>query len=235
MEYKRHAEFTIEVVELGREKARLLVVDSLVHDPDSLRQAAAAARFVPAGMAYPGVRAQVPESYASFLMQQLAALLPEHFDVSTEAFRMMMCHYSLVTTPPAELALMQRIPHVDVIGPDGFATVHYLFQPNLGGTSFYRHRATGFETIDKARQHTYIDTLQRECEVSGLPKAAYINRDSALFEKIASADAVCNRMLIYRGNSLHSGSIADDFKPDANPLTGRLTINSFVAPVYRSH
>ncbi len=62
MEYKRHAEFTIEVVELGREKARLLVVDSLVLDPGSLRQAATAVRFVPAGMAYPGVRAEVPES-----------------------------------------------------------------------------------------------------------------------------------------------------------------------------
>jgi hypothetical protein len=35
-------------------------------------------------------------------------------------------------------------------------------------------------------------------------------------------------MLVYRRNSLHSGCIGPDFVPDANPLTGRLSINSFL-------
>jgi len=40
-----------------------------------------------------------------------------------------------------------------------------------------------------------------------------------------------NRMLVYRRNSLHSGNIGKDFVPDANPLTGRLSINCFIDPI----
>jgi hypothetical protein len=35
-------------------------------------------------------------------------------------------------------------------------------------------------------------------------------------------------MLVYKRNSLHSGSIPPDFVPDPNPATGRLSINSFI-------
>jgi hypothetical protein len=58
----------------------------------------------------------------------------------------------------------------------------------------------------------------------------YINGDTALFEQIARAEGVFNRMLVYRRNSLHSGSIDGAFMPDANPRTGRLSINSFIDP-----
>ena len=44
-----------------------------------------------------------------------------------------------------------------------------------------------------------------------------------------SEEGVFNRMLVYRRNSLHSGSIAADFVPDPNPRTGRLSINGFLA------
>jgi hypothetical protein len=58
----------------------------------------------------------------------------------------------------------------------------------------------------------------------------YINGDTALFEEIARAEGVFNRMLVYRRNSLHSGSIDRAFVPDPNPRTGRLSINCFVDP-----
>ena len=32
------------------------------------------------------------------------------------------------------------------------AFIHYLFKSDLGGTAFYRHRATGYEYIDEARR-----------------------------------------------------------------------------------
>ena len=61
-----------------------------------------------------------------------------------------------------------------------------------------------------------------------MPGPGYINGDTALFEQIAKQDGLFNRMLVYRRNSLHSGCIAPDFVPDPNPLTGRLSINSFI-------
>ena len=49
-----------------------------------------------------------------------------------------------------------------------------------------------------------------------------------LFEKIDQQEGLFNRILFYRRNSLHSGSISEHFIPDNNPCTGRLSINSFI-------
>jgi len=62
----------------------------------------------------------------------------------------------------------------------------------------------------------------------GIPPPGYVNGSTALFEQIAAYDAVFNRALVYRGTSLHSGSLPPDFVPDANPRTGRLTVNTFL-------
>jgi hypothetical protein len=139
-----------------------------------------------------------------------------------------MCHYSLVTTPPEKLRFLQRVPHIDSANGNGLASVHYLFAGNLGGTAFYRHRRTGFEYVDESRRDVYFRTLESEEQGPDAPGPGYINGDTALFEQIASQDGVYNRVLIYRRNSLHSGSLGKDFVPDPNPLTGRLSINSFI-------
>jgi hypothetical protein len=139
-----------------------------------------------------------------------------------------MCQYSIVTTPPQQLSPPQRIPHVDSLSKYGLATIHYLFKGALGGTAFYRHRRTGFEYVDESRNADYVQCLQLEHLGREAPPAAYINGDTPLFEQIAKADGVFNRMLVYRRNSLHSGCIDTSFVPDANPRTGRLSINSFI-------
>jgi hypothetical protein len=72
--------------------------------------------------------------------------------------------------------------------------------------------------------------LEAECAGLDCPAAEYINGDTRIFEQIARAEGVFNRMLIYRRNSLHSGAIERTFVPDANPRTGRLSINSFIDP-----
>ncbi|MFL6577360.1 MAG: DUF6445 family protein, partial [Povalibacter sp.] len=86
----------------------------------------------------------------------------------------------------------------------------------------------GFEYIDESRRDPYLKTLETEREGQNAPGPSYINGDTALFEQIAKQDGVFNRILIYRRNSLHSGSINPDFVPDPNPATGRLSINSFL-------
>ncbi|HEY5806996.1 MAG TPA: DUF6445 family protein, partial [Povalibacter sp.] len=52
--------------------------------------------------------------------------------------------------------------------------------------------------------------------------------DTPLFERIARYEAVFNRALIYRGSLLHSVNVPNDFVPDTNPRTGRLTLNTFL-------
>jgi hypothetical protein len=55
----------------------------------------------------------------------------------------------------------------------------------------------------------------------------YINGSTDQFEEIASFDAIFNRLVMYRGTSLHSGRIGSDYNFDPSPATGRLTITSF--------
>lgn len=78
------------------------------------------------------------------------------------------------------------------------------------------------------RESAYAADLQAEFGGTGGPAMAYINGDTEHFERIESQPPAFNRMLVYKRNSLHSGSIAPDFVPDPNPATGRLSINSFI-------
>lgn len=225
-----HPHIRIEKLAFGRERATLLVIDNFVADPERLVKKASTAQFASGGRYYPGIRAKAPPSYEHFLATRLPPLLAEHFGYTGDTLRLSMCHFSLVTTPAAELAPMQRIPHVDSLAREGFATIHYLFRGKLGGTAFYRHRATGFEMLNELRGPEYFNVLQTESAGPDGPGLQYINGDTPLFERIAHAEGVFNRMLVYRRNSLHSGSIDASFVPDADPRTGRLSINSFIDP-----
>lgn len=213
---------------IGREGAPLLVVDDFAEDPDGLVRRAVPKHFTVTTRSFPGLRTKAPRSYRHELVERLKETLVEFFELDGRSLSFSMCHYSVVTTPPGELSVMQRIPHIDSVDGSGLATVHYLFRKPLGGTAFYRHRKTGFEYVDAARKDAYFTMLQEELEGPDAPPAAYIKGDTPLFERIAEQEGVFNRLLVYRRNSLHSGCINADFAFDPNPLTGRLSINSFI-------
>ena len=223
-----HPDICVQKLTIGSERAPLLVIDNFVTDAESLVTAAATKQLAQSTRFYPGVRAKAPLSYQQVFATRLKSLLAEYFELQGSSVRFSMCHYSLVTTPAASLAPLQRIPHIDSLGRSGLASIHYLFRGNLGGPAFYRHRKTGFEFVDESRQETYFRCLQNEIEGLDAPPAQYINGGTALFEQVSAQEGVFNRMLVYRRNSLHSGSIARDFVPDPNPLTGRLSINCFI-------
>lgn len=228
MELSRHPDFYLQKLTIGREKAPLLVIDNFVADAERLVEASATAQFQPLGRAFPGIRAKAPKAYMQLILSELGGTLADYFRLSGTRVSFPMCHYSIVTTPPEELELIQRVPHIDSSDNRGLASIHYLFQKNLGGTSFYRHRATGYEYIDESRAATYFNTLEKESANPDFPGCRYINGDTPFFERIAAQEGIFNRMLIYRRNSLHSGSIDENFVPDPDPLTGRLSINSFI-------
>jgi len=218
----------IRKLTLGAEGAPLIVVDDFVPNPDELVDYAMAQNFGVQGRYYPGIRCIAPQSYQQFLLTTLGGLILECLGAKRGTLGFSMCHYSLVTTPADQLELLQRIPHVDSVAKNGLASIHYLFRKNLGGTAFYRHRATGFESLDESRNDRYFRTLEAECAGPDAPAPGYINGDTPLYQQIAKQDGVFNRLLLYPRNVLHSGCIAPDFVPDSNPRTGRLSINSFI-------
>ena len=213
---------------IGREQAPLLVIENAVPDPDALVELAATKVYGSVENYYPGVRARAPLSYQQFVLEKFGNVFREFFAIPG-ALRFTGCQFSLVTRNHAELNELQRIPHIDSPSYHELAIVHYLFKADLGGTAFYRHRATGFEVIDEARRAEYFACVQRESAGPDKPEVAYISGDTALYEQIGCQDARYNRMLVYRRNSLHSGNLGRNFVADPNPRTGRLSINAFLA------
>ena len=223
-----HPAMRIQKLRIGRENAPLLVIDDVVADPQELVQDAVSKRYTTPHSYFPGLRAKAPLSYQMFLVGEFRTLLCDYFELEAPSLRFTMCHYSVVTTSPEKLSMLQRIPHVDTHDSRGLASVHYLFKADLGGTAFYRHRSTGFEYVDEARRTTYFQTLEKEL-ADAAPAAQYIDSDTPLFERVGVQAGVFNRMLIYRRNSLHSGAPTRGLPLSPDPASGRLSINSFLA------
>jgi hypothetical protein len=228
MSYRLHPDFRIQKLTIGREGGPLAVIDNVVADAEQLVEMAAAKSYGGVASYYPGVRAKAPLTYREFVLGELRELFTGFFGIQSRPVRMTTCHFSLITTPAEKLDYLQRIPHVDSYMGNELAFVHYLFKRDFGGTAFYRHRATGFEFIDQARRPEYELHIEKERNASDLP-TGYINGDTRCYERVGHQDGVFNRMLIYRRNTLHSGAIAGNFVVDANPRSGRLSLNGFIA------
>jgi len=138
------------------------------------------------------------------------------------------CNFSIVTTPPEALTPLQRLPHFDAADPGRIAVLHYLCGPSAGGTAFYRHRTTGFETVSLSRMEDYAERLDADLARHGDPKAEYLRGDTALFEQTYRVGAAFNRLVIYRGWTLHSGTVPAGLALSGDPRAGRLTVNTFL-------
>ena len=212
---------------IGTEQQPIVIVDGFHPDPDALRATAAATPFGAAHRHYPGIRAPLPTDYFSSVRPVFAPVLRDVFG-HVAGIDLIDASFSIVTTPPADLTLEQRIPHVDAVQSGRIALVHFLDTEGGDGTAFYRHRGTGFETIDAARSPTYLSRLNAELRATP-PPAGYVADDTPLFERIAHVAARYNRAVIYRSALLHSGAIRPDAALDPDPSTGRLTVTAFLA------
>lgn len=218
-------ERVIAVRRIGTERRPVAIIDGLARDPDALRQAAMQAHWRPARPGYPGVAAALPGDYLAEIAPLLARLL--HDLSGAPVMRLLDAGFAMVTADVAALSLEQQVPHVDATAAGRFALVHYLVPGGCCGTAFFRHRATGFETISDARAGHYYPQLTRE--VARQPPAGYIAGSTPLFERTALFDGVWNRAILYESAALHSGAISDPAALSADPATGRLTITAFLA------
>jgi Family of unknown function (DUF6445) len=215
---------------------RLVTVDDLLVAPDQVVSEVILQKFAKISPQYPGVRAALDPAVCAAWLTQLAPLLEQWFGPLGCRWEM-QAWYSIVTTPPAQLQPIQRLPHVDGTDPAQVAMMLYLHRTGPlnthGGTAFFRHRSTGLEALTAADYPRYAAALQADVARTGLPPAAYATEGAPHFERTHAVPGHFNSAVFYRGNILHSGVIDNDAPLSPDPREGRLTINAFFRPTER--
>jgi hypothetical protein len=217
----------VTIRRIGREGEPLVVIDQFSGMVDALLEAAYAAQYQHAGAAYPGIRSWADPSYLDRRRPLMMQIMQRVFGF-TQGVRLDASTFSLVTHREADLTPLQRIPHYDHAGGEVVAVMHYLRGPESGGTAFYRHRRTGFETVTPPREATYNAALAQDEREHGMPPARYCYSDSPWFELLDEVEAQPDRLVLYRGRQLHSGVIPDPAALSPDPRAGRLTVNMFL-------
>lgn len=223
-----HPQFRYHIDHIGNEKTPVLVVDNFIDGAEALLGFAVKfGEFRDGTDFYPGIQSKVPEFYSLALQTYLGKIICDTFNLNPSQISHSQSMYSMVLTPPVRLAPPQARPHTDTNKKNKFACVHYLCTPEKGGTSLYRHKATGFESLSEARMDEYAKHLEEETKDISWQKK-YINGSNQYYEEIGRYEANFNRLIMYPGDALHSASIPENFQFFPNPKIGRLTLNSFI-------
>ena len=173
----------VTLYRFGREQQPVVQIDEFSGMAEELLRRGRSAEYQAAGASYPGIRSWCEPDYLDRNRELMFAALQQVFkfrkgvslDVST---------FSLVTLAPEDLSPLQRIPHYDHASGEIVAVMHYLLGPETGGTAFYRHRRTGFETITEDRADAYNAGLAADEREFGMPPAEYYHGDGDRFEQI---------------------------------------------------
>lgn len=220
---------TPQLHRVGASQSPVVVVDDFTGDVGALVAAASAMAPFPrkTDNAYPGLRRVVTEADGDAydrmerMLRDAAPFIGGAFDL--DGFDLVEASFSMVTAAPEVLAPEQRAPHFDSTDPRHIAMMLYLSDTLRTGTAFYRQRATGIETVDEANFAAFVATAKGQNAPPG-----YINGSDAHYEQIGSVEGVPDRLIIYRGQLLHSGIIPPDMDFSADPRRGRLTANIFI-------
>ncbi|BDI60622.1 DUF6445 family protein [Qipengyuania nanhaisediminis] len=219
-------EARVKVERIGKEGEPIVIIDNFTGQVERLRAMGEAARYYPAGVDYPGIRAPADPSYLDIRRDLMMQVMGEVFGLR-RSIQCEIAAFSVVTSAPDNLSPRQRIPHHDHSDPGRVAIMHYLDGPESGGTAFYRHVRTGFEAITPDRESVYAAALEDDEREFGPPPQGY-PRASERFEQIACIEAQPDRLALYRGRQLHSGVIPDPAALSDDPGQGRLTVNMFL-------
>ena len=230
-EFRVNGRRAIRTLRVGREANPVIIVDDYLAEPRALVDFAAThVRFGAPKNWYPGLRAEpLPKAYVVEALRSLHRVIGETFELPVTGSVHTNTYFGLATTAPAQLLPLQRLPHFDTPDLRQIAVLHYLCDAAHGGTSFFRHRATGYESMSEERVRSYFDCVERELREGGPRPARYASGDDDLFEEIARIDATFNRLIIYRSRVLHSADVNAALGLSGDPRAGRLTANTFIS------
>ena len=221
---------SVSSLRVGECPIAVTVADNVLLRPQQLAEFGRSLKFVEDdGNLYPGIRARVPAEFSrpfgAWLNHALhrTGVLAESCQIYEDA-----SFFSIVNKSRADLLPLQRIPHYDSCDPSVFAAVIYLFDRANSGTSFYRHRTTGYEKIGADNKDNYKTALNRNMKNHGPPARDYTSGSNALFERTHSVDSAFNRIVIYSGNVLHAADIDGSLFNGNDNSRWRLTISSLI-------
>jgi hypothetical protein len=218
--FEFNADAAVEVMRIGRRGIPVARVGNVLRNPDEVTAMGLAQTYTQdRNNFYPGMRAALPEAFSAALRAWLGRVLQREFDRDDS-------YFSVVTTASADLLPIQRIPHYDSTDPGVFAAVIYLCDSRFSGTSFYRHRKTGYEEITAENCRNYQLAMDTDMRLHGPPKRQYMNGDSPLYELIYSNELKFNSAIVYPGRILHAGNISPTFTPPKSKDEWRLTVTS---------
>jgi hypothetical protein len=220
----------VRLAQIGRRAIPLTMIDSVLREPQGVAALGFAQSYAEdSSNLYPGLRAPMPEDFSTAFRAWLTPILQRSgmFAGNRVIYRD-ASFFSVVTTASTDLLPIQRIPHYDSTDPNLFAAVIYLCDTRFSGTSFYRHRKTGYEEITEANCHNYQLALDNDLRIHGVPPQEYVNGDSVLFETIFSTELKFNSAVIYPGRILHAGNIKRQFDPPKDKSNWRLTITALL-------
>jgi hypothetical protein len=219
---------SVRLEHVGAERQPLMIVDDVLADPQAMIDAAREARFyVPHHTNYPGINAPVPKSYYLTVITALRGPIEAAFGMSRTAYLSYFGFFALATVGASDAQPIQKIPHRDSPDPHRLAMVHYLCRGRFGGTGFFRHRNTGFESVDASRQARYESAARQEVDETPPGTISFIDARTRSYELIGHSEAMFNRLIVYRSHVLHSALLADG-AGSADPTVGRLTANGFI-------
>lgn len=222
---------TIQRIALG--DTAVCVVDDALQDP--LRWVDLARRhsdgFIEApGNAYPGLELPMPDSIAA----QCMAYFDAHF---APAYALRGCvqghaKLAIATRPESALQPFQTIPHIDRLSVEPtlavMASVLYLFDDALlGGTAFYRPRQEAARLAVLFADAARLDPVAFSAR-HGIARG-YPAGSTDWFEHVLTVPPRRNRLVVYPGTVFHSSHVPDPARLQADPGSGRLTLNAFHA------
>lgn len=215
---------------VGYEAEPIVVIDGVMRSAGALVDyAVQEGRFETVAVGgYPGIRSSAPLDYVGALVRALDPIIQEAFTLDHAVLAAADCNLSIVTTRPDRLQPLQQVPHVDTDYPLQFAVLHYLCGSAFGGTAFYRHDATGYETLDPGRTPGFLKIRDGELAMRA-PAPGYMQDAPAHYTQTAAFGAAFDRLLVYRSCILHCGRIPEAMPLIADPRQGRLTSNIFVS------
>lgn len=216
---------------IGGEHNPLIVIDDILidEDADALAACAVSASWTPPEATYyPGLNAPLPSSYLRTLAPVLRSTFERGFGLPGDARLNVYGFFALATWGLERFGPLHRIPHYDQPNPRSLAMVHYLCRDQGGGTAFFRHDATGYESIDAVRREGYMVTVADEIERDGQLLTGFAGPDTPNYEMIDHVEMRFNRIVLYQSHVLHC-ALFDGAHLSDDPRTGRLTANSFYA------
>lgn len=216
---------TIESV--GNEQTPVVIIDNF---PISPEQIPAISEFsTDQHSFYPGLRSKLPKPYIIKALQSVYMALYDVYSIQKhKQLKVLDTYFSIITLKESELSLLQRLPHFDSTHEHYFAVLHYLDKNQHGGTGLFRHKSTGYESINDNRIEEYLAKCQQEIDQFGEPKQGYPNESTRQFECYYQIDYKPNRVAIYPGKLLHSTIVDISTDISDNLANARLTSNIFI-------